>query len=99
MADTNTTRAEDDRKRRELTRIERRLSGPLRDGDVRHGHARSQREQPPQRRPPDVAVHVVRELVRDDDFDFVHCQRLEQRIGQDDAAGPPDAAQRRVGAA
>ena len=45
---------------------------------------------------PDVAVHVVRELVREDNLDFVVRVFGQQRIRDDDAPCLPDAGQRRI---
>ena len=53
-----------------------------------------------QREPrPEIAVHVVRQLVREDHFDLVVGVGLEQRVRQQDAAGATDADERGVGLA
>ena len=45
---------------------------------------------------PDVAMHVMRELVREDDLDFIVRVFGQQRVRDDDAPRLPDARQRRV---
>ena len=62
------------------------------------GHEAAERDQHglDDDRRPDIAIDVMRELVRQDHFDLVIRVLGQQRVGQEDAPRAPDAGQRGV---